>query len=317
VPVQITSYPAGAAIYLGDRALGLRGRTPFDLKLKPGLYRIGVEAGGYLPAEREVRVDIGKQNYFDFQLKRQSSLQISASVAGAKVVLDDEDEKRATLAPITRVVAPGRHKIRVTRQDYYSVEREVDVRAGDQVSLFVDLRPQPSFGVLRVECNVPGATVQVEEEDVGETPLSSHRLQVGTYRVFVRKKHYQTWDQRVTITAKQITLARIQLTRTTSRRQMGWLVAGASTTGLLLTAGIIMTLTAANASTEYEDLPRAALRRDGKRFALSADVLFAVGGLMGIITGFVTWRLAPAKPLGTVVPMLGPDGVGLSYGRFF
>ncbi|MDY0002160.1 MAG: PEGA domain-containing protein, partial [Polyangia bacterium] len=137
VPVQITSFPAGAAIYLGDGVGELRGRTPFDLKLKPGTFRIRVEAGGYLPAEREVQVDIGKPNYFDFQLKRQSSIQISASVAGAKVMLDSEDEKQARVAPVTRVVAPGHHKIRVTREDYFPGEREVDLRPGDQVSLFV------------------------------------------------------------------------------------------------------------------------------------------------------------------------------------
>lgn len=317
VPVQITSYPAGAAIYLGDRSTGLRGRTPFDLKLKPGSYRIFVDAGGYLPASREVQVDIGKPNYFDFQLKRQSSLHISASVAGAKVALDQEDEKQATLAPITRVVSPGRHRVRVSREEHRTVEREVDVNPGDQVSLFVDLPRLPRYGMLRVECNVPGATVQVEEEDVGETPLANHRLQVGTYRVFVRKENYQAWDQRVTISHKQITLARVQLTPKTSRRQMGWLIAGASSTGLLLSAGLIMTLTAANSRNEYEDLPRAELRRDGRRMALAADVLFGIGAFMGVVTGFVTWRLAPSKPLGTVVPVVGPDVVGVSYGGTF
>ncbi len=317
VAVKVTSYPAGAAIYLDGRGKGVRGRTPFTMRLPPGSYTLYVEAGGYLPATKEIVVDVGKPNYHDFQLKRQSSLRISVSVVGAKVILDNEDPGKAQLAPVNRVVTPGRHTVRVVREGYYPVTRQVDVRPGDQASLFVDLRPTPRFGYLRVMANVAGATVRVEQDEVGETPLEKHRLQVGTYRVYVIKKGYQTWEQRVTITAKQTTLARIKLTRSTSKRQMAWFISGTVVSGLLLSSGLIMTLTAANTRSEYEDLPRASLRRQGRTYALSADVLFATGILMGIITGFVTWRLRPSAPTGTVMPMVGPDFAGVSYGGQF
>lgn len=317
VPVKVTSYPAGAAIYLGGPDANVRGRTPFTMRLKPGPYTLHVTAGGYLPAKKEIEVDVGKSNYHDFQLKRQSSLRISVSAAGAKVIIDNEDPSQAPLAPVNRVVRPGRHTVRVVREGYYPVTRHVDVRPGDQASLFVDLRPKPRYGYLRVACNVDGATVQVEQEEVGETPLRKHRLQVGTYRIYVRKKDYQTWEQRVTISDNQITLARVKLAPATSRRQMAWFISGTAVTGTLLVGGMVVAITASSLRAEYEDLPRASVRRRGQRAAVWADGLFATGVFMGVVTAFVTWRLRPSPSSGTVVPLVGPGLAGVSYGGRF
>lgn len=317
VAVKVTSFPTGAALYVDGHGRGLRGRTPFTIPLRPGPHTLEVRAGGYVPTTRRIHVKVGGRNYHDFQLRRQSALRISTSVAGARVFLDNENAAHAALAPVNRVVAPGRHRIKVVRPGYFPVTRHVDVRAGDQVSLFVDLRPMPRHGLLRVESNVSGASVRVEQEELGQTPLQGHRLQVGTYRIYVHKKGYQTWERRVTIAYNQITLVRVQLSRVTSRRQLAWFVSGTVTTGLLLAGGLVMSLTASNAQEEYRSLPRAQLRRDGRTYALAADVLFATGAIFGIVTGFVTWRLKPAPSRGTVVPLVGPGFAGISYGRRF
>lgn len=314
--VRVTSYPSGAAVFVGSRKLGVRGRTPADLSLKPGRYKMLLEATGHEPAVRTVTVDVGAPNYFDFQLKRRSALKVAASVRGALVSIDGGSK---SLAPIQRVVRPGRHRVEVEREGYYTVTRVVQIAPGEQATVFVDLRPLPRYGVLQVKSNVAGARVWVESSDAGETPLKKHRLRVGTYRIYVKRDGYQTWEQRVTILNRQVTSITVHLNKRRSRRQMAWFIAGTTVTGLLLAGGLVFTLTAINAKTEYDSLPTASLRRKGQQLALAADGLFASGIVIGVITAFLVWRLKPAKSRGevTVTPMIGPGFTGLSAGGRF
>ncbi len=316
VKVRVTSFPSGAAVFVGGKAKGVRGRTPATLSLKPGRYLMRVEATGHEPLLKRVRVDVGAQNNFDFQLNRRSALKVATTVAGALVSIDGGP---ATLAPVRRVVKAGQHRIEVRREGYYTVKRVVVLGAGEQSSVFVDLRPRPRHGYLRVKSNVSGATVRVESEEVGQTPVRRYRLRVGTYRVYVMKKGYQTWEQRVTIVSKQATAITVRLSPRTSKRQVAWFVSGAVVTGLALVGGVAMTLTAINARNAYDDLPTASLRQAGRKYTLAADTLFAVGLVTGILTGLLTWQLKPAPSKADVVvsPILGPGFVGVSAGGRF
>ncbi len=316
VTVKVTSFPSGAAVYVGGKKQGVRGRTPATLSLKPGRYMMLVEATGHEPLRKRVQVDVGARNYFDFQLKRRSALKVATSVAGALVSIDHGP---ATLAPVRRVVKAGRHRIVVRREGYYTVNRVVVIQPGEQSSVFVDLRPRPRYGYLRVKSNVSGATVRVEGEEVGETPVRRYRLRVGTYRVFVSKKGHQTWEKRIAIVSKQVTVVNVRLSPRTSKRQLAWFVSGSVVTGLLLVSGVAMTLTAVYARNEYDELPTAKLRREGRSYAFAADILFAVGVVTGTLTAFLTWRLRPAASKADVVvsPILGPGFAGVSaVGRF-
>jgi len=154
---------------------------------------------------------------------------------------------------------------------------------------------------------------------VGETPFKAYRLRVGTYRIYIKKNGYQTWEQRVTIVSRQVTVITVHLNKRRSRRQVAWFIAGSTVTGLLLASGLVFTLTAINTKTEYDSLPTAALRRQGQQYALAADGLFASGIVIGIITAFLVWRLSPAKSRGevTVTPMIGPGFTGVSAGGRF
>ncbi len=316
VAVRVTSFPPGAAVYVDGKAKGVRGRTPAALTLKPGRYVMLVEATGHEPLRKHIRVDVGARNYFDFQLKRRSALKVATSVAGALVTIDGGP---ANLAPVRRVIKAGSHRIEVRREGYYTVNRVVVIGAGEQSTVFVDLRPRPRHGYLRVKTQVTGATVRVESEEVGRTPVYRYRLKVGTYRVYVSKKGYQTWEQRVTIVSRQATSISVRLSPRTSKRQVAWLVSGTVATGLALVGGVATTLMAINARNAYDDLPTASLRDSGRKMTLAADSLFAVTLVGAILTGLLTWQLTPAPSKADVVisPMLGSGFAGVTAGGRF
>ncbi len=56
--------------------------------------------------------------------------------------------------------------------------------------------PTPALATLRLDVDPPGATVLVDQQDQGYTPLTLD-LPAGSYRVWVQKEGYEPWEREV------------------------------------------------------------------------------------------------------------------------
>ncbi len=103
------------------------------------------------------------------------SISVSASIDGASVYLDDE---LLGEAPVTREDIPaGRHRVRVESAGHETFETDVRVRAGERAKVEVKLSlVAPS---LRVESDVAGATVFLDRNYVGTTPVDLKGVVAG------------------------------------------------------------------------------------------------------------------------------------------
>jgi len=114
------------------------------------------------------------------------SLEVTANVEGATVYLDGE---ALGAAPVRREQVPtGRHSIRVEAPGFQTFERPLNINSGleSQVQALLD----PSPVQLRVESDVPGASVFVDRRYIGTTPLTLDDLGPGTYDVTVSAEGY-------------------------------------------------------------------------------------------------------------------------------
>jgi hypothetical protein len=145
-------------------------------------------------------------------LPASGSLSISASVQGAAVYLDGE---LVGEAPFTREeVAPGRHRVRVESAGHEPFETEVRVRAGERASVEAALKVlAPS---LRVESDVPGATVFLDRNYVGTTPADiksvtpgEHQLTVSAdgYDMYAETLHVESGHRDIRVNFKSVSLA--------------------------------------------------------------------------------------------------------------
>lgn len=84
--LKIVTVPEGALASLGSRVLG---KTPLELAMEPGRFRIRLEALGHEPAEAEVRVSEGLASRLDWALVReQGTLEVTSDPPGAEVWVD-------------------------------------------------------------------------------------------------------------------------------------------------------------------------------------------------------------------------------------
>ncbi|MCX7805127.1 MAG: PEGA domain-containing protein [Planctomycetota bacterium] len=131
-PVEITSEPAGATVYVDGM---IAGRTPLILDDPAGgdLRAVRVEKAGFLPAARRVDLSRGGPVPFRLQPGPGGSISISTAVPGAEVLLDGE---MAGFTPLTiSNVAAGSHQIILRKTNFDSAVIPAIVRAGETTEI--------------------------------------------------------------------------------------------------------------------------------------------------------------------------------------
>ena len=290
--VAVTSYPPGAAIYLGSRETGVRGRTPFTLKVPLGQQKVILELAGFMPEEREITVSLGLQNLVDVQLKRRTSIRVDASVPGGRARLGPGDGNELFRLPHAFEVAAGKHIIWVGREGYHPTVQEVEVAAGQQLSFLVDLKALPRYGKLQVE-GVKGATVILEGKTLGHLPMKPRQVEEGTYGLRVTREGFRPWEARVSLTHERLTVVRINLTPFRSTLTNATIYSTAGLAAASAVAGAVLGFLAFRSEQDYNSTPTVDRQKTGKNQAMAADILIAgaaTSAAVAIITYFATTK---------------------------
>ncbi len=125
------------------------------------------------------------------------SLSVTANVQGATVYLDG---KAVGEVPYRlEGVEPGAYEIRVAKEGYESFDKMVAVSRGREAKVSAMLVLEPVR--LRVESDVPGATVFLDRKYVGTTPVTVTDVGPGTYGLTVSAEGYDIYSERVELSA--------------------------------------------------------------------------------------------------------------------
>lgn len=203
--VKIDSIPTGAAVYLEAKEAGVQGYTPHTFKLKAGSYTFMLEAEGYQPFARTVK--IAKNSTFTFTLVKNPSpavLTVSpapgSSSTGADVKING---KAVGTVPVKVSLQPGRYLLEVTRPGYKTFNQWLDVQEGERRTVVVDLAAAaPDTGGILVSSNINGAQVYVDGKKHPDTvPTLVENLKPGKYTIELRAEGYTPAQQEVTVEA--------------------------------------------------------------------------------------------------------------------
>ncbi len=104
---------------------------------------------------------------------------------GALVYLDDQFIGRS---PLAARAPPGPYRLRVEMEGFQTVERELQLRADAENAHFVELSPRRDGAGLRVASDPPGASVYLNHQLLGETPLFRDDLPAGAHRLRIESE---------------------------------------------------------------------------------------------------------------------------------
>lgn len=210
--VSIDSDPPGALVFINDTQ---RGTTPLEIpRFNAGQYRLRLVRELYHEQADTFRIEPGGEFARAYDLKpRFGSVTVTSTPPGADVEVDGESWG---VTPATREqVASGTHLVRVSKENYYPQEKEVDVFDG--VHREMPFQLSASVGFLTVESDPPGATVTDVEsgEALGTTPLDELPLAPGTYTLRIELDDYETVERTAPVSLAGAPAVHLELARRT------------------------------------------------------------------------------------------------------
>lgn len=143
--LDVTSNIPGAEIYIDDKSVGAKARTPWSGEIQPGKHKIWVTKDGYTEYETEVEVVAGETH------------KVSATIDGAEVGLLNVRGKgvekvkvyvdgtlRCKRGPCIEKLEAGTHKVSIRRSGYRSYNQTIEVQSKTEVTMRATLAKSPS-----------------------------------------------------------------------------------------------------------------------------------------------------------------------------
>jgi hypothetical protein len=293
IPLRVSSLPTSASVSVGEGSQRTsHGRTPTRLDLRPGTYTVTVEAPGFVPQSQTVTLEEGVHPDIDFTLEKLSTLRIEADVSGATIFVDDEPQGES---PVQREIKAGLHRVRVEKEGYRSVTREMSVHAGDQLSLVLSLPALPRERRLALGLAHDGrgtaARVELDGAELGTTPLE-RTVAAGQHRLQIERAGSVTFDRDLMVPDDRDLRLRVHLQPRRTRAQQATFWTLQSIASAAATAGVVFGALALVDHANFDAHPSLALGQAGQDKATACNVLFGVSaaiGIAGAIYYLVTW----------------------------
>ena len=208
--ISVESLPAGADIYFNGN---YRGRAPLTITdVWPGTYPISAEMTGYRTYTTTVSVSSDMRSSVSCSLTPMNTagaLYIISSPADASVTLDGLYKGKT---PITLSnLAADTHILQLDSPGYYDWKSSVEVPSGGTKTVSATLNPMPgsSTGWIYVSSSPGGASVTVDGNSVGQTPVSGslklNTVSVGDHTVALALSGYKSYSSRTSVSSNTVT----------------------------------------------------------------------------------------------------------------
>jgi tetratricopeptide (TPR) repeat protein len=169
--LTLSSVPGGATVSVDGKDVGI---TPWSGEIRPGNHKIQVSAKGFVKEERIVQVQPSRDSDVTFALNREpgpGKLHIETEPPEAVVSVDGQ---QLGTSPMTGDVAPGEHVLEVALEGYKTIQQQLAIAPGQQLSLKLALQQAQAGQVpplIAIASDPSGAQLYLDGKLVGNTPI--------------------------------------------------------------------------------------------------------------------------------------------------
>jgi len=206
VSVQIMPEPQRQSLEGFPPAIPFGGRQ----LVLPGRYTVVADEPGYYPLQQPIVVPSGGFQVFEFQLEElpgQVSISLQPDVSFRLFV---NDVALAIGARGPAEIAAGAQRLRIETDRYLPVEATLEVLGKGQAQQ-VNYVLQPAWANVRVDSQPKGASILIDGETIGQTPLQTEILQ-GERELVLELENHKALSLRQQIQAgADVTLGPFQL----------------------------------------------------------------------------------------------------------
>ena len=168
--------------------------------LHSGDYQVTATAMGYHPLHSTVTVTDADSQIVEIVLQPlPGRLSVNSQPFGAKVLIDDEPIGETPLSDVP--VEAGEHSLQIRGMRHLPLEQTLLV-TGRNIQQHLEFVLEPAWAEITVDSLPQGATVLVDGEAAGTTPVVLEILQ-GERQLILQKEGFAHWQEVLTITASE------------------------------------------------------------------------------------------------------------------
>lgn len=217
--VRVESEPPGASIVIDGEAR--EEVTPAELITEVGTLTIGLSLEGYTATEGSVEVGAEGAAF-----SRRLAVDLEspyAPIGSVRVVYEPADavvfvngEWRGNTSPllVESLALNREHEIRLERESFETLRLPVTLDNDEVLDLQVELAEALDLGRFIITSTPEGATVTLNGEEIGETPLDPLELPANqTYTIEVERRGYSRWRRAILLRANVDEEVAVRLSR--------------------------------------------------------------------------------------------------------
>lgn len=161
--------------------------------------------------------------YFPFDMQGKKGYEVtlvnktSGSTGHGVLILTTKPEDHATIVmngkkmkeetPLRKdMIAAGHYQITVSKQDFASVTKSIEVYDGDTTK--VEIEMPYLYGSINIQSNPPGATVFLDDKKYGTTPLTLDKINYGSHEIRIEKKGCNNYKKKFYMQYKEINIVK-------------------------------------------------------------------------------------------------------------
>ncbi|MBI2530314.1 MAG: PEGA domain-containing protein [Candidatus Diapherotrites archaeon] len=148
--LQITSDPSGATVWLTNVGLNVTnspGKTPLEMEVDVGTYKIAVELGGYISYIKTIKISANKTTKVHAKLKKETvttgKLKITSTPSKADAYIRSSgigEWESLGKTPVTiKSLATGSYEVSVKKKGYLEARQKVSVSANKTTSVKIKM----------------------------------------------------------------------------------------------------------------------------------------------------------------------------------
>ena len=198
-PVEIRVEPTPEVLEVQGRLIRLQVAGRY--LLRPGDYTVQAESPGYRPLSGSIEVTKASTQVFEFELERLPGLLLIELGIDTAATLWVDGEKRETWPPGPVELASGEHGLLIQAEGYREFAIVVDIEGGG-VEQTLEVELQPLWATVTFNSQPAAATVKIDGELVGRTPLTTEVLE-GDRRLEISLAGHKPHHGRIQVKAEE------------------------------------------------------------------------------------------------------------------
>ncbi len=207
VRVTLESDPPGARITVNGEERAET--TPAQITLPEGVETtVELFVNGYLPFEQTLTPDSADNDslrtFGDMQVDVDSEnapigeVRVVFNPADAEVYINGELAGTGSPVALDGLALNREHQLRLSREGYETLYFPVRLDSADPLEVQLDLAEALDLGVLNIRSRPSGASIRINGEELGATPLEDLELPANqTYTIELRRSGHRRWRRAI------------------------------------------------------------------------------------------------------------------------